>query len=149
MKGIFIYYSLSGNGDIVAGFFKDQGYDIRKVETLRKMPKSFILQILSGGFKASIEYKEKLKDFDSNIDAYDKIVIGSPIWNDRLSSPINTVINMLDLSKKNVNFVLYSGSGKSNHAREQIAKKEIKANIIDLQEPKKNKGELDKIIIEE
>ena len=32
MKKLFIYYSLSGNGDFLAEHLKEKGYDLRKVE---------------------------------------------------------------------------------------------------------------------
>ena len=31
MKKIFIYFSETGNGDVVADYLKDKGYEIRKV----------------------------------------------------------------------------------------------------------------------
>ena len=32
MKKLFIYYSLTGNGDIVADYLKDKGYSIKEVK---------------------------------------------------------------------------------------------------------------------
>ena len=98
MKKLFIYYSLTGNGDLVAEYLKEKEYDIRKIETKEPLPKNYVLRILAGGYKAMINYEDKLIDFDVNIDEYDKIVIGSPVWNARLSSPINTVLKLLDLN---------------------------------------------------
>lgn len=146
MKKIFIYYSLTGNGDVVADCLKDKGYDIRKVITKEKLPNNFILRILTGGYKAIINYEDKLIDFDDNINNYDEIVIGSPIWNSRLSSPINTVLKRINLDNKKLTFILYSGSKKSNKATEMLKKKYKDSLIINLQEPKNNKDELDKII---
>lgn len=34
MKKLFIYYSLTGNGDEVAKTLKEKGYEIRKVKNL-------------------------------------------------------------------------------------------------------------------
>lgn len=145
MKKIFIYYSLSGNGDVVADYLKDECYDIRKVNTLEKLPKNNILRIIIGGYKAMINYKDKLIDFDNNIEKYDEIVIGSPIWNNRLSSPINSVLESINLDGKKVTFILYSGSGKDNKAMELIKNKYPNSKIINIQEPKKNIEELEKI----
>ena len=41
MSKIFIYYSLSGNGDAVADNLKEKGFDVRKVEPARIPPKKF------------------------------------------------------------------------------------------------------------
>ena len=139
MKKIFIYYSLTGNGDTVADYLKDKDIEIRKVEAIDKMPKSFLGRILVGGFLAFIHYEAKLIDFNNNIDEYDEIIIGSPIWNDRLSCPINTVLKSLNLENKKVKFILYSGSGKSKHASARIKDILVKSEIINIKEPLKNK----------
>ena len=144
MKKLFIYYSLSNNGDVVSEEFKKKGYEIRKVITKRKYPKSMFFRILVGGYKASFNKKDKLLDFDSDISDYKKIVIGSPIWNDRLSAPINSVISLLDLSDKDVSFVLYSASGNGEKAKEKI-KILFGVDAVVLKEPKKHKEELEKI----
>ena len=145
MKKLFVYYSNTGNGDLVADKLKEKGYNIRKVIPKKDLPKSFFGKIMTGGFLASIGAKSKLKDFDTNIDEYDEVVIGSPIWNARLSCPINTVLNKLDLSNKKVSFVFYSGSGTSPEATKKVNELFKGVMIIDLQEPLKNEKELDKI----
>ena len=142
MNKLFIYYSLTNNGDVVADFLKEKGYEIRKVIPKNKYPKNRFLQIMIGGYKASFNKKDKLLDFDTDINNYEKVVIGSPIWNDRLSAPINTVINLLNT--KNISFILYSASGKAEHALEKI-KSLYGVDAIVLKEPKKHKEELEKL----
>ena len=146
MKKIFIYYSLTNNGDVVADVFKEKGYEIRKVETKKKYPNNKFLMIMAGGYKATFNKKDKLLEFDSDISNYNKIVIGSPIWNDRLSAPINSVISLLDLKDKDISFVFYSASGKGDHAKEKV-KDLFGADSIILKEPKANKKELNKLKI--
>ena len=137
MKKIFIYYSLSGNGDVVATYLKTKNIDVRKVIIKDKMPKSYIGQILKGGFLAGINYKMELDNFDNNTDNYDEIIIGSPIWNGRLACPINTVLDNIDLNKR-ISFVLYSGSGEAPKAEKMIRERYGNVNIIALKDPKKN-----------
>lgn len=146
MKKIFIYYSLTNNGDVVADVFKEKGYEIRKVETKKKYPNNKFLMIMAGGYKATFNKKDKLLEFDSDISNYNKIIIGSPIWNDRLSAPINSVISLPDLKNKDLSFVFYSASGKGNHAKEKV-KDLFGADSIILKEPKVNRDELKKLKI--
>lgn len=146
MKKIFIYYSLTGNGDVVASYLKENNYEIRKIETMEVLPNNFILRILTGGYKAMINYEDELVDFDDNIEEYDEVIIGSPVWNSRLSSPVNTVLKKLDLKDKKLTFILYSGSGVSKKATDLINKKYENAKIINIKEPKTNKEELKKVI---
>lgn len=144
MKKLFIYYSLTNNGDIIADNLKEKGYEIRKVIPKCKYPKNRFFQILIGGYKSSFNKKDKLIDFDPNIDDYDEVIIGSPIWNDRLSPPINSVLDLIDLKDKNISFVLYSASGKADKAKAKIKNLfGIEATV--LKEPKKHPEELDKI----
>ena len=142
MKKIFIYYSLTGSGDLVADTLKSKGYDIRKVVSKYNYPKSFFWLMMVGGFRAGTNKKDKLIDFNTDISNYDEIVIGSPVWFDRVSPPVNTVLKELDLSGKKISFIFYSGSGEANKASERV--KDL-GNITILKEPKKYKDELRKI----
>ena len=142
MKKLFIYYSLSGNGDAVANYLEDKKIDIRKVITKESLPNNFVLRIMSGGFKALINYKDRLNDFDTDISNYDEIIIGSPIWNSRLSSPINAVLDKIKLDNKKVIFILYSGSGVSKKATERIKGEYPSALVIDIKNPLNNKEDL-------
>jgi len=145
MSKLLIYYSLSGNGDAVAETLKARGYDVRRVEPKKKPPKAFFLQILSGGFGAGIGRKEPLSDYNADVSGYDTIVIGSPVWNGRLSCPINTVLAGTDLRGKTLTFVLYSGSGAAKKAEKQIAARFPQATVIHLKEPKKYPEQLERI----
>ena len=100
--------------------------------------------MMKGGYRALFNKKDKLVDFDCNIKDYDEIVIGSPIWFDRLPPATNTILSKLDLKDKKKSFIFYSGSGEGNKAKEKINKL-YNDNIIFLKEPKKYKEELNKI----
>jgi flavodoxin len=138
MSKIFIYYSLTGNGDIVANYLKKQKVSIRKVNIKDKMPKSFVGRIIVGGYLAGISAKAKLLDFDSDIKKYDEVIIGSPIWNGRLTPAINSVLDLLDLKNKKITFILCSGSGSAPKAESYLKSKYKKMQIINLKEPKNN-----------
>lgn len=145
MKKLFIYYSLTGSGDIVSKEFEKAGFEIRKVTEKKKMPKSFFWSIMVGGFRASVGAKGKLVDYDNDVSKYDKIVIGSSIWNARLTPAINSVLKETNLEGKDVDFVLYSGSGTAKKAEEKIKKEFPSAKIVFLKEPKKYPEELKKL----
>ena len=145
MRKLFIYYSHTGSGDIISKEFEKAGYEIRKVIEKKKMPKSFFLQMMSGGFRATIKAKGKLVNYDNDVSKYDKIVIGSAIWNARLTPAINSVLNETNLEGKDVSFVLYSGSGTAKKAEERIKKEFPSAKILFLKEPKKYPEELKKL----
>ncbi|MBP5342818.1 hypothetical protein J6Y73_02705 [bacterium] len=145
MKKLFIYYSFSGNGDIIKNQLENKGYDIRKAIEKNRMPKSFFFSVLIGGFRAGISQKARLVDYDSDVSSYDEIIIGSPIWNGKLTPAINTVLKKTNLDGKKITFVLYSGSGNGKKAQKKIDKLFGESNIIFLKEPKKYNEELKKL----
>ena len=145
MKTLFVYYSNTGSGDVVAECLKEQGAEIRKVLPKKPLPRSFFLSVMTGGFLAGIGYKMPLKGFDPSIEGFDRIVVGSPIWNGRISSPINSVLKEMDLSVLPVTFVFYAGSGEGKSAAKRIKKNYPNADVIFLKEPKKYPEELEKI----
>lgn len=145
MNKLLIYYSLSGNGDLVAEQLRKEGFCVRKVEPKKAIPKKFFWQIMAGGFAAGIGKKEPLKAYDPDVRDFDEIVIGSPVWNGRLSCPINTVLDKTDLKGKKLTFVLYSGSGDAPKAVQKIQSLYPDAGIVHLKEPKKYPDELKKL----
>lgn len=144
MRRLFIYYSLTGNGDVVAGTLKKQGCDLRKVTSSSYYPHHLFPLIAYGGYKALFHLQDHLIDFDTDISDYDEIIIGSPIWCDRLSCPINAVLRQLELKNKKVSFIFWSMSGGGSHAQKRVAKA-LQTDSIVLKEPKKNPEELTKI----
>ena len=143
---IFIYYSNTGNGELVKAEFEKMGYDIRKVVPKKDLPKKFFFKVMTGGMLAGLNHKSKLLNFNYDVSAYDEVVIGSPVWNGKLSCPINTVLKNIKLENKKVRFVLYSGSGTSPKAEGKIHKLfGEETEIIQLQEPKKYPDNLKKL----
>ena len=145
MKKLFIYYSLTGNGDFVASYLLDKGFEVRKVIEKAKAPKIFFFRVLAGGFRAGVGAKGKLIDYDSNVEEYDEIVIGSPVWNGRFPPAINSVLEKTKLDDKKVTFVFYSGSGDMPKAKKKIDKLFKDAPIIVMKEPKTHDNQLAKL----
>lgn len=147
MKKLFIYYSNSGNGDAVADYLSQKDYEIRKITPKHNLPKRFFFKVLFGGFLAWLNKKSKLVGYDNNINDYDEIVIGSPVWCGKLSCPINTVLAKTDFTGKTVSFILYAAGGEAPKAKKRLMKDFPKAKVIVLKEPKKYHESLKKINI--
>ena len=145
MAKLFIYFSVSGNGELVAEKMKEKEYDVVKVIPKKKLPKSFFSLIMQGGFLAGINNKMKIQDLDIDLSSYDEITVGTPIWNGRISPPINTVIANETIKRKITAFVLYAGGGEAPKAIKRINKEFPNASITILKEPKKYPEELEKL----
>ena len=145
MKKLFLYYTHTGNGDVVAEVFKKKGYEIRKFDTVKKLPKSFFWSMMVGGFQAATNKKAKLLPFDQDISAYEEVVIGSPIWNAKFTPALNALLATLDFSSKKLSFVFYSGSGEGKKAVERLEKEYPNASYVFLKSPKEHPEELKKL----
>lgn len=145
MRKIFVYFSWTGNGDVVASYLKQKDYDILKLEMVKKLPKTGFFSMMHYGRKATFHQTEVLKPYTFDSKAYDEIVIGSPVWSDRLSTPINTFLREHDLKDQKVTVILYSMGGSSKKAKVDILKDVAEANFYDLKSPSKNTEELKKI----
>ena len=145
MKKLFLYYSLTSNGETLVPYFAEKGYEIRQIEMKKKLPKRFFFRVLTGGFLAMLNKKPELLNYEPNVSMFDEIVIGSPIWNGRFAIPLNTVLEQTDFSNKKLTFVLYAGSGIGPKAEKKIKKIYPDAKIIFLKQPKKYPQELKKI----
>ena len=145
MKKIFIYFSLTGNGDLLANYLKDKEYEIRKVVEKKKAPKKFFFRVLEGGFRAGLNLKGKLVDYNNNIKEFDEVVIGSPVWNGRFPPAINSVLDQTNFAGKKLTFLFYSGSGDIPKVNKKIQKFYPEAKVMVLKEPKHHIEELDKL----
>ena len=142
----FVYFSASGNGDFIASFLKEKGYEIVKVETLKPFGKVNFFRILKYGFRAGAEKREKIKDINLELNSDDEVVIGSPIWNDRLSTPINAVLDKIAFNKETTKFIVYPAGDSAKKVFEQIKKLGFKNEPLVYSYPLKNQDKINDIL---
>ena len=144
----FVYFSASGNGDFIANFLKEKGYEIVKVETLKPFGKVNFFRIMKYGFRAGLQKKEKIKELNLELKEDDEVVIGSPIWNDRLSTPINTVLDKISFNKETTKFIVYPAGDKAVKVVGQLEKLGFKNEPIIYQYPLKNQDKIAEVLKE-
>ena len=142
----FVYFSASGNGDFIANFLKEKGYEIVKVETLKPFGKVNFFRILKYGFRAGAQKREKIKDINLELKEDDKVVIGSPIWNDRLSTPINAVLDKIAFNKETTKFIVYPAGESAKKVFDQITKLGFKNEPLVYSYPLKNQDKINDIL---
>ena len=74
------------------------------------------------------------------------MVIGSPIWNDRLSTPINTVLSQFNFDKVMTKFILYPAGEGTNKSLTQLEKLGFEQKPIIYSNPLKNQDKINEII---
>jgi flavodoxin len=91
--------------------------------------------------------REKLTDIaiDKNIDDYDLVIIGSPVWAGKIAPAIRTFLVSNNLSEKQVAFFLSIGGDKPEKTFENIRKTlELEPVTVGLgvTQPLKNKADV-------
>lgn len=142
----FIYFSASGNGDFIANFLKEKGYAPIKVEMVKPIKKVGFFTILKFGFRAGAQKKEKIKEINLELNEGDEVVVGSPIWNDRLSTPINALLSQLELNKEATRFIVYPAGDKAIKVVDQLAKLGFKNPPVVYSYPLKNQDKAEELL---
>ena len=115
MKTLIVYYSLEGNTKYAA----DKIAQAIGADTLQLVPKKAysdkgFSKFLWGGKSALMAEKPELEPFDANLDEYEQIVFGFPVWAGTFAPPLRTFIedHQAELQgKKIAAFACQSGMG--------------------------------------
>ena len=114
MKKLVVFYSLSGNTEIVAKTIaKELKADLYRVEEIRK--RNRVLAYLTGSFAAMRDKCSEIKPVALNVRDYDLIFLGSPIWASRPVPAINAFIN--DTNFKNKKVIAFFTMGGSRYVK--------------------------------
>ena len=93
MKRLVVFYSLSGNTEEAAKKIATAlNADLLKLETVKSMPKAFVAQIIVGGGQVMMNHIPELKPIDIDLNLYDEIILGSPIWNSKGVPAVNAFL---------------------------------------------------------
>ena len=142
----FVYYSATGNGDFIAEQLKEKGYQPVKVEMIKPLGKVGFFKMMKYGFQALKSKKAKIKEVDLELKEDDRVVIGSPIWNDRLSTPINAVLAKFEFNKETTEFILYPAGEGTKKSFVQIEKLGFENKPIICSRPLKKQEEAKKAL---
>lgn len=144
----FVYYSNSGNGDYLAQKLEKSGYKPVKIEPTKKLGKMNFFRIMKYGGDAMFNKKMKIQDVSLDLKENDIVVVGSPIWNDRLSTPVNSFLDKFVLDKKTTRFILYPAGKTTTKSFAQIKKLGFEGDITVIPYPKKYVEETEKLLEE-
>ena len=113
MKTAVIYYSLDGNCALVAKTIKDTlDADIFEIRTVDRKKRRGIAKLAWGGFQVIMKKKPELEPLSIDINNYDLIILGTPVW---AGSPTPAIVSFLDKTKitgKKIALFCCHGGGK-------------------------------------
>lgn len=122
MKRAVIYYSLTGNTKQAAeGIAKALNADLFVISTRKKMPKNKMLCIMLGGTQATFGITPDVKGVPENIDDYDEIILGTPIWASKYAPATASLIKDKRITEKVTAVFTFSGGGDNDKCMEKLA----------------------------
>lgn len=118
MRTAIVYYSMSGNtkyvADRIADGIKNTGeVDVIRIEPVKAYPDQGAKKFVWGGKSAVMGEKPKLQSYEFDVEKYDRIIFGTPVWASTFAPPIRTFIyeNPGVKDKTIAVFTCFSGGG--------------------------------------
>jgi len=144
-KTLIVYYSLTGNTDFLAKTLqKKTDADLFRIETLLPYPteRSELMKTI----KKEQETKKfpVLKSLPQNLDTYDQIFIGGPVWFSTVPPPVLSLLKQIDFKGKKVAPFCTCGSkaGKFfSHFKKQVKNAKL-VEGLELCNPKTKNPEI-------
>ena len=122
MKNVVVYYSLTGNTEVVAKeIHQVVGGDLIKIEEVKKRKPGSMME---PAFSALIGIKSRLKKMDFTLAGCENVFLGTQVWAARSTPAINTFLSKADLKNKKVYLFITKADEKVPQAIiDAIAKK--------------------------
>ncbi|MFR2511265.1 MAG: flavodoxin family protein [Lachnospira eligens] len=153
MNRAVVYYSLSGNtkeaAKIIARKLGAKSLD----RFSQAIPKNTVRQMLVGGMQSTFGRRPKIKGVPDNINYYDEIILGMPVWAGMPASPVNTFIKSYGVADKIDAVFTFSGGGDNDRCLLQLSKslKNLKNQVAladrNSDKAKDNEEKLDKFVM--
>lgn len=115
-KILVAYYSYSGNTRKAAQeIYKKVGGDIFEIQVVNAYPAGYNDVVAQAKKELAEDFKPRIRENVKNIDEYDVIFVGSPVWWHTIAPPVTTFLSEHNLSGKTVvPFVTHGGGGRAN-----------------------------------
>ena len=143
-KCLVIYYSLEGNTKYAAEIIaKEIGADTLRLEPVKDI-KNNAVKNLTGGKDVIAKKEPELKPFNVNIQEYDILIIGTPVWAGNFVPAVRTLLSKYNIEDKKI--ALFSchagGKGKTlENMKEILSAKNTVIGMNDFIEPLKEKND--------
>ncbi len=130
-KVLVIYFSETSNTQKLAKLISDKvGGDFIKIETIQKYPTNYQDLVDYAEEEKNKNARPELKELNIDLDKYDTIFVGYPIWWYQMPMAMYSFFDTYDFSGKTiVPFNTHEGSGVSG-TNDDIKKLEPKANVL-------------------
>lgn len=120
MKTLIAYYSYGGNTRRIAEMIKKEiGGDIIEIETVKPYTGSYNEVVEQGKQEIDSGFMPQIKDININLNDYDTVVLGSPVWWYTFAPAMYTFLHNNDLRDKTV-YTFATNGGWIGHTFEDF-----------------------------
>ena len=117
MKSLIVFYSLEGNTRLVAKELASKmDADLLEIETVVPYPVGKFSKFLKGGRSAIKAETPELKPYQVDIDKYDMVILGMPIWAGMVTPPMRTFLKEHSLKDKKAAAFVCCAGGEADKA---------------------------------
>jgi flavodoxin len=123
MKTLIVYYSFEGNSRSIAEQLKAAlNADILGLETADDKKRKGLAKFIWGGRQVFSRVEPELKPFSVDVNAYDLIILGCPVWAGSPAPALNSFITRTPIRDKRIALFVCHGGGKGE-VFEKLAKR--------------------------
>ena len=100
-KKLIVYYSYTDNTKKIVDILKDKlDFDIVRLETVKPYSGSYDDVVEQGKKETDSGYMPEIREIETNINDYNEILLGSPVWWYTFAPAVRTFLSKYDLSGK-------------------------------------------------
>ena len=144
MKITLVYYSLEGNTAFAAEKIGlTLGADILRLKPLKEYPTEKVAKYFWAGKSASFRESPKLMPYVFDINKYEVIILGTPVWAGTFAPPLRTFIRAQVWEGKKVALFACCSGGGTEKCFQQLhheTRGSIKLPALRLIDPLRNAG---------
>lgn len=131
-KILVAYFSYTGNTRKIANLIKDKiNCDILELKPVNAYSTDYQTVVDEEQRLEGANHMPEIQDINVDLDSYDTVVIGTPVWWYREAPVVRTFLNKYDLSGKNI-YLFATNAGWLGKTFIEL-QKECKGNIISTQ----------------
>lgn len=129
MKKLVAFYSLDGNTKFIAEKIAEKfSADILELKPEKEIPKIEPIKHLWGGKQVVLKETPRLKNYNLNLDDYQLLCVGTPVWAYNFSPPIRTFLKENKIENKKI--ILFCTYGQAKGRTFDNLRKKLKDNEI-------------------
>lgn len=118
-KGLIVYYSFEGTTEIVAKVLSEEfELDCIRLKPVKELKSKGFSKFVWGGAQVVMGSIPELEPINVNLDEYDFIWLGTPIWAGTYAPPIRAFLDQPNLNNKKIAY-FYTHDGGASRAEER------------------------------